>query len=119
LLDVGVGEAVPGVGADQLGLDAEVAGHGADVRLGRLQELGLLGRDRDGLELGAVAEHGDVAVAGVRVAPSGLDLVGPLLPDVLVRGEHTAGDGGLAEELGGVLLGAEAEADGLAGVADR
>jgi hypothetical protein len=43
LFDVGVGEAVAAVGADQLRLDAEVAGDGADVRLGGLEELGFLG----------------------------------------------------------------------------
>jgi hypothetical protein len=43
LLDIRVGEAVTAVGADQLGLDAEVAGDGADVRLGGLEELGFLG----------------------------------------------------------------------------
>jgi hypothetical protein len=53
------------------------------------------------------------------LTPAGLELVGPVLLDVLVGGEHTGGDGGLAEELGRVLLGPEAQPDGLAGVADR
>jgi hypothetical protein len=53
LLDVGIRQAVAAVGADQLRLDGEVAGDGADVRLGRLEELGLFGGDGDGLEAGA------------------------------------------------------------------
>jgi hypothetical protein len=76
------------------------------------------GGDRDGLEAGAVAEDGDVAVALVPFPPAGFDLVGAVLLDVLVGGEHAGGDGGLAEELAGVLLSAEAEPDGLACVLD-
>ena len=79
----------------------------------------MLGRDRDGLEADAVAEDGDVAVALVPFPPAGLELLGPVLLDVLVGGEDTGGDGGLPEELGRVLLGGDAQADGLAGMADR
>jgi hypothetical protein len=70
------------------------------------------------LEAGAAAEDGDVAVAAVGVPPAGLEIVGAVLLDVLIRGEDTAGDRALAEELGRVLLGGDAEADGLAGVLD-
>jgi hypothetical protein len=81
--------------------------------------LGLLGGDGDRLEAGALAEDGDFPVALVGLLPAGFQVLGPVGLDVLVRGEDAGGDGGLAEELGRVLLGADAEADGLAGVADR
>jgi hypothetical protein len=43
---------------------------------------------------------------------------GALGVDAPVGGEHARGDGGLAEELGRVLLGGHAQPDGLAGVGD-
>ena len=78
LLDVGVGEAAAALAADQLGLDAEVAGDGGDVRAGRLQELAFFGGDADRLEAGAVAEDGDVAAAAVGGLPPFLEVLGVL-----------------------------------------
>jgi hypothetical protein len=80
--------------------------------------LRLLGWDRDRLEAGAGAEHGDVAVPLMGLLPPGFELLGPVRFDVLVGGEHPAGDRGLAEEPGGVPFGPDAQPDGLPGVLD-
>jgi hypothetical protein len=69
------------------------------------QELGLLRGDRDSLEAGAVAEHGDAAAALVPGLPAFLDCLGPVGLDVLVGRDDAGRDGGFPEELGRVLLG--------------
>jgi len=121
LLDVGVGEAAAALAADQLGLDAEVAGDGGDVRAGGLQELAFFWGDADGLELGIAAEDGDVAAApaaAIDGCPPFFEFPGLVGRDGALGGDDPGGDAAVAEELGGELLGGEAEADGLAGVAD-
>ena len=104
LLDVGVGEAAAGLAADQLGLDAEVTGHGGNVGAGRLQELALFGRDTDGLEAGGVAQDGDAAAALVAGVPPFLQVGGLLAGDALVGGEHPRRGRSLPEPLGAELL---------------
>jgi len=118
LLDVGVGEAAAALAANQLGLHAEVAGDGGHVRPRGFEELGLLGRDGDGLEAGAVTQDGNLAVALVGGLPSFLEFAGAAAVDALVGGQQPRRDGGVAEEAGRVLLGGQPEADRLAGVAD-
>ena len=119
LLDVGVGEAAAGVGADQLGLDTEVAGDGADVRLGGFEELGFLGGDADGLEAGAGAEDGDVAAAAVGETSSrSLSSSARLGLMSLVGGEDAWGVAPSPKNCAAYRLGGDAEADGLAGVLD-
>jgi hypothetical protein len=61
--------------------------------------------DGDRLELGAVAEDGDAAAALMAGGPAFLDCLGPVRFYVLLCGDDTGRDGGLAEQLGGVLLG--------------
>src|SRR5215218_3078513 len=75
-------------------------GDGGHVELLGLDELGFVGGDHDGLELGAPAEHGNLAAALMGALPAGFQVVRFGLADALVGRQDAAGDGAVAEELG-------------------
>jgi hypothetical protein len=79
----------------------------------------LVGGDGDGLELGTIAEHSDTTLVLVTGFPSLLQGLGLLVPDVLVRRQDAARNGGIPKEPRPVLLGPEPEPDGLTRIGDR
>jgi hypothetical protein len=111
---------VAGGGAvHHLGWDAVEAADGLDVEALRVDELGLVGCDRDVAVLGA-GEDGGAVVALVAHLPHRHDLVGAFLLEPGIIGlDDAGGHGALAEELAGKPFRGQAEADRLAGVGDR
>jgi len=102
-----------------------VRGHAEDARdlvdleLARLEELSLLGRDRDRRVLHPLLEDGDL----VRVRRAAeLPLPGVAQPRGVFHGprmlQHPAGGGPVGEELGPVLLAGDRHADGVLGHRD-